>query len=516
MKSIRIFCMLALLFVCTNLRANNIVISNITSVTGSGYVQLQFDISWENSWYNSTNRDAAWVFFKFKDNNGAWAHLNLTNANNSITSGYDLTVPADLTGAMICRNATGSGTVTLTGVRVGVTNLPGSFDIKGFAIEMVRIPVETPYYLGDGSGNSNYYVDGTSASPYFVNSNTIIGGFSSGQLVDPYGVANIPASFPIGFNTGGASMNLYVMKHEITQGAYRDFLNSLTYTQQGRRTYALVTDPTGSQALSPVALAHGNGIVIATPGVLATSTPAVYGCNLNLTGGYNEATDGEWIACQYLSYMDVAAFLDWAAMRPMTEMEYEKACRGPLSPVSDENAGGTAAVANYAYSISNAGATNEVVTTYTGSVLSTNIVYQVTSPSFVPYRTGIHATSNSSRISAGAGYYGVLELSGNVGEITVHTGNAAGRSFTGLSGNGNLNAAGDADVNFWPGINGNNTATTVNTAYLGTTGVSVAAGTIHRGGNANYQLQYTRVSNRGATFSTDVRLYDGGRGVKSF
>ena len=167
MKSIRIFCIIAILFVSTNIKANNIVISNITSLTGSGFVQLQYDLSWENSWNNAINRDAAWVFFKFKDLNGTWRHLNLTNANNLITGDFDIQVPPDLTGAFIYRNS-GSGTNTFTGVRLGVTNLPGSFDIKGFAIEMVRLPLEINYSLGDGSGTVNYYVSGGTSSPYLV------------------------------------------------------------------------------------------------------------------------------------------------------------------------------------------------------------------------------------------------------------------------------------------------------------------------------------------------------------
>ena len=112
MKSIRIFCIIAILFVSTNIKANNIVISNITSVTGSGFVQLQFDLSWDNSWSNLINRDAAWVFFKFKDLDGAWRHLDLTNANNSITAGFTIQVPPDLTGAFIARNLGSAGTYT--------------------------------------------------------------------------------------------------------------------------------------------------------------------------------------------------------------------------------------------------------------------------------------------------------------------------------------------------------------------------------------------------------------------
>ena len=513
MKSIRIFCIIALLFVSTNIKANNIVISNITSLTGSGFVQLQFDLSWENSWNNAINRDAAWVFFKFKDLDGTWQHLNLTGFNTSIVGANFIQVPPDLTGAFIYRTS-GSGTNTLNGVRVGVTNLPGSFDIKGFAIEMVRLPLEATYSLGDGSGSLNYVSGGTS-SPYLVNTNTITMGTTAGLLNDPIQNGTTLTVFPIGYNTGGASMNLYMMKHEISQAAYRDFLNTLTYTQQATRTVVLPNSVAGTLALGLIV--NRNGMKIATAGV-STTTPAVYGCDLNNNSIYNEATDGEWIACNYITYMDVAAFLDWAALRPMTELEFEKACRGPLTPVSNENAAGTSAInTGPTYILSNSGANNEIVSNYSGSVFNANINYNVVAPGSDPMRVGIHATAFATRISAGAGYYGALDLSGNVTDFTVGTHNAAGRSYTGVSGNGTLNAAGDADEDFWPGINGNITVTTANTAYAGT-GVTGAAGHKSRGGNSGAgSALFVGVSYRFNTGGTSTRSQIiGGRGVKSW
>lgn len=513
MKQIRIFCIIATLFICTNLKANNILISNITSVTGSGFVQLQFDLSWENSWNNSINRDAAWIFFKFKDLDGNWRHLNLTNANNSITPGYTIQVPSDLTGAFIYRNS-GSGTVTLTGVRVGVTNLPGSFDIKGFALEMVRLPMESTYSLGDGSGTFQYYRAAATTLPFLVDANTITMGTSTTQLNDPIGNGTLASGFPIGYNTSGASLNLYMMKHEISQGAYRDFLNTLTYTQQTTRTANAPNNVAGTPAIG--AVGNRNGIQIMTPGS-PTLTPAVYGCNLDNDATHNEINDGEWIACNYLTYMDVAAFLDWAALRPMTEMEFEKACRGPVAAVVGENAAGTASVASTTYPISNSGAANELVTTYSGSVYNANINYQTTANASDPLRVGIHATAFSTRISAGAGYYGALDLSGNTWDVAVTTGNAAGRSFTGINGDGTLTAAGDANGDFWPGINGNTTTGTANTAFGGTTGVTGAAGYNDRGGSAGTIVSTIAVSYRSTPSGSVTRSSaGGGRGVKSF
>lgn len=518
MKSIRLFFIIAFIFIYTNLEANNISIANITSVTGSGYVQLQFDLSWDNSWYNSINHDAAWVFFKFKDNDGTWRHLNLTNANNSIAANYTITVPGDKTGAFIYRSVTGTGTVTLTGVRVGVNNLPGNFDIRAFALEMVQIPLGDAYYLGDGTSGFNglsYTAGGPPGTvlPFLVNANSITMGTSSGQLNDNIQNGVLDPNYPIGFTLQGS---LYMMKHEVSQGAYRDFLNTLTYTQQVTRTANAPNSVAGTEAIGTII--DRNGIQIMTPGV-NNGTPAVYGCNLNNNGTYNEATDGEWIACNYLNYMDIAAFLDWAALRPMTEMEFEKSCRGTVYPVSGENAAGTAAAASSAYPISNSGAANEAVTSYSGSVLNANITNIYTSPQKVPLRVGIHATQYATRISAGAGYYGCLDLSGNVEEVTVASGNNAGRSYQGNSGDGTLTASGDANVNYWPGINGNNTSSSPNLAYGGTIGVTAEAGIFRRGGTYDDPTGnvFINVSSRSNSIGILGRnRFTGGRGVKSF
>ncbi len=521
MKLLRLLFIVSFLVNCNCILANNISISNVSSVPGSGYIQLQFDLSWDNSWKNNANYDAAWVFFKFKDNDTTWRHLNLTGLNNEITSGYTISVPSDHTGAMIFRNVAGAGTVTLTGVKVGISNLPGSFDIKAFAIEMVQIPMNDQYYLGDGEAGT-YYSAAVSGGAYLVNTSTPTLGTSAGNLNDGINNGTLNPSFPTAYSFLSFT-NLYMMKHEISQGAYRDFLNTLSYVQQTKRTVLAPNSITGTSAMGGGVLARRNGIMIKTPGNAASSPqiPAVYGCNVNNNGVYDESNDGEWIACNYLTYQDLAAFLDWAALRPMTEMEFEKSCRGPLPPVVAENASGTVAAANYAYAFSNLNTANESVNNYTGSVLNANITYNVTAPGGnSPKRVGVHATPYATRISAGAGYYGALDLSGNIEEYTVTSGNNAGRSFTGVSGDGTLNVAGDADEDYWPGINNNNTSASANTVYTGTFGVTGQAGVITRGGSAGYTgFNLNKVSYRvdpGVTTSYPRNNISGGRGVKLF
>ncbi|MCP4710634.1 MAG: hypothetical protein GY869_18575, partial [Planctomycetes bacterium] len=98
---------------------------------------------------------------------------------------------------------------------------------------------------------------------------------------------------------------------------------------------------------------------------------------------------------------------------------------------------------------------------------------------------------------AGAGYYGVMELSGNLWERPVTIGNAAGRGFTGLHGNGALDGIGEANAANWPGTN--------------------ASGPGFRGGSWADGAAYLRVSDRGyAALTYASRHYaDGFRCVRS-
>ncbi len=72
------------------------------------------------------------------------------------------------------------------------------------------------------------------------------------------------------------------------------------------------------------------------------------------------------LACDGVLWRVGLAFAAWAGLRPMTELEFEKACRGPLKPVVDEYARGTAKVVGAEagkghYAMKNAGAANETV-----------------------------------------------------------------------------------------------------------------------------------------------------------
>ncbi len=447
--------------------ANNITISNV-SITGQNSAQkfklVQFDISWDNSWrvdYGPNNWDAAWVFVKYRlKTDNIWRHATLhyvdgtgsgdghtEPANCNISSSND-TGSGGAHGVFIHRTDLGQGTVTYTGARLrwnyGVDGLGDgdNVELAVMGIEMVYVP-QGSFYVGSGGTESGaFYTHPTTTSPYQITSEAAITvGTAAGNLY--YAVDNgdqagpIPAGFPKGYNA------TYCMKYEITQSQYVTFLNRLTYAQQATRTEVLPTSVAGTAAMTTGSL-YRNGIDIMTPGV-ASTTPAVYACNLDNDGTYDEANDGQSIACNHLSWADVAAYLDWAALRPMTELEYEKFGRGNQDPVANEYAWGSTTITG-ATSITNPGLNTEI------AQAGANCAYNNSGGVQGPMRSGNFAQVATTRVQSGASYYGIMELSGNLWERPVTVGNPTGRDFSG-NGDGVISNVGNANYPWWPGIN---------------------------------------------------------------
>jgi formylglycine-generating enzyme required for sulfatase activity len=477
--------------------ANNISVSNI-SLTGQNitehYSMVTFDIQWENSWRTSSspfNWDAAWVFVKYRIGTGAWLHawLNNTGHNNpagsTIATGLlDPSLPFNPTtnpgmGVFIYRNADGTGTFFKTGVQLrwnyGANGLNDNdiVDIYVYAIEHVYVP-EGSFYVGSGgTDTAAFYKYPTPTNPYHITSeDEITVGISTDNLYydssaygTPYSgdqLGPIPAAFPKGYNA------FYCMKYEISQQGYVDFLNSLSISQSSCRFYNV----------SPWYRYR----IIKTSGVYSTSHP--------------------FVACNFQNWADNVAYFDWSGLRPITELEYEKACRGTEPPVPNEYAWGTTAVASSPYTLSNSGATNENIATDYSTTLG-NASYTLTVPLYGsingPLRVGIFAGNigNTGRVTAGATYYGIMEMSGNLLEHFVTVGNPAGRSFTGKHGDGILNSYGNADVTNWPGAS--------------------ALGAGFRGGSWVEDVWLMRVSDRtsGAFADADRYAADGGRGGRT-
>lgn len=542
------FCVVLLAMLTPSwLVANDILVSSAT-LTGqnisaganniANFTQVRFNLSWANSWRvasGPTNWDAAWVFIKFRIEGGTgctpgtWQHatLSTTNANHSVTT--DNGVPAtfattaDGKGVFIHRTNNGTGGINWQQVLLrwnygadGVLDAC-NVSVKVFAVEMAYVP-SSAFFIGDGATPPGGFRTALTAPAFQVTSEAALtlGGGGAGSVGnnnrsgqsnpqddwDNTTSVSLPAAFPKGFNS------FYSMKYEISQEQYVEFLNTLTGPQQLQRT------PIGAAGRfwsNTTAVTNRNGVKCTI--MPTASTVGTYACDLNANGAVNETSDGQNIAIQGLSSPDLMAYLDWSGLRLMTEFEFEKTGRGTLPSVAGEYAWGSATIYATSYSpILNSGAGNELPTNPSTSV--GNVVNQNTN-SAGPMRVGLFATSTSSRVTAGAGYYGIMELSGNVWELVVSTGHVPGRSYTGVHGNGALTAAGFADVDFWPGSNGNTSITTANTTP--NNGSTQFAGMMFRGG-AFSETNYLRLSDRQhpgwpSLAGRDAR--QGGRGVRT-
>lgn len=487
MKPKHIF-LYACLLITITCKANNVVLSNVTvinNVSNTGKI-IQFDLTWENSWRTAStgNLDGVWVFFKFKDNDDKWYPLRFTDTDITMPVGatYDMGNNSGVTGVgiFIYRSQNGFGTATANGIQAGIQSYPGTFEVRGFAIEMVFVP-QGSFYLGDGTDTltTNSYQTGSPGNPYLVTGigNTVTIGTTANNLHDNLittGFNGTLANFPTGYAA------FWIMKYEVSQGAYRDFLNTLTYAQQLNRFN--LGSPPNSPTGTPLNTGAGfrQYLEIATPGNTAgNTTPAVVGCDANNNNVYDQSSDGEWVAAGFLHWGDAAAYLDWAGLRPMSEMEYEKACRGPLSAVENEYAWGTADLSNVIYSMASPGMATENITN--SSSFLGNAIINNRFPTG-PVRGGIFATTISTRVSAGASYYGIMELTGNLIEVCVQTNTAAGRSFIGKHGDGLLTSVGNANENYWPGVNGSTNLNASSGIYDGGAGVRSTAGITYKGG----------------------------------
>jgi len=367
-------------------------------------------------------------------------------------------------GVFIYRSANGTGTFTIIGAQLrwnyganGVAD-DATVDVQVFAIEMVYVPQGN---LTVGTAGTEYGVftqanDVSSPrTPFTITSTTptLQGNNSSSSATRLSAIGSFDltgtttASLASGFPTGYAGF--YCMKYEMTQQQYVDFLNLLTRPQQNSRTHtplaAWTTTVTYRYVMSYTStISYRNGI--RCDATIPANDPITFYCDLDGDGTGGETTDGQWIACNYLSWMDGAAYSDWAGLRPMTELEFEKACRGTATPVANEYAWGST-TATAANNITNPGAGNE-----TTSTSGANAVYGNQANVQGPMRVGVFAKSSTTRAQSGASYYGIMELSGNVYERSVTVGHATGRAFTGVHGNGALSPDGHANETAWPGL----------------------------------------------------------------
>lgn len=427
---------------------NNIQISNVQFIDS---LTVTCDLQWENSW-NTPNQepfnfDAVWLFAKNSWQGGPFRPLtfdlsNQYTSNDSLTEVY---VPNDQLGVFVKRIGLGHRSMVSTQLQLKFSEplYGGEQIVQLFGIEMVCVP-EGPFQLGD-SASTNSFKNGVSGGPVRISQAAPLN-YGSTQNTLAFNDTlslELPATFPVGY-TG-----FYCMKYEISQQQYCDFLNCLEFEQQDARTTNDADKLEGHFAFTGNTI-YRNGIKLKTAG--STFNRAVYGLDANDNLVYNELNDGQHRAMNFIHSNDVLAYLDWAGLRPITELEFEKAARGFNASIPGEFAWGTPNVIDANTALYD-GFPNETVQEQATSTagLANHGYFGLNGP----LRGGFAATQNSTKIQAGASYFGVFELSGNVWEVTISAARNDAVGFDGdQHGDGILTNEGDANVPTWPNHNG--------------------------------------------------------------
>ncbi len=458
----------------TSVFANNLKLNHLdASATDTSTHRMTFtiDLRQDNGWRNAVSHDAVWVFMKYSTDGGqTWHHASMGGAGVNpagfaATQGFEVFVPQDMKGFFFRRTDLMSGNVNATGVRFvwnyaqdGVsddTAKAANTITKVFGIEMVYIPTGA-FFAGDGSSATPFRFKRGSAddSPWYISSENAITTAnvpSGGFYYQATGATNenangdaflIPNSFPKGYNA------FYLMKYELTEGQWVSFFNTLSPAAKLNRD--ITSSVQGGKASSGAVDRNTIAWDAAHP-----ATPAT--------------TARPSRAMSYVSWPDVAAFADWAGLRPMTELEFEKAARGvDVAPVTGEFAWGTntynAAAADEIYPPDQDENGSEAVLNGTANLNRNALGWTsgdgrnggLAQGQKGPLRAGIFAVNSTSRAASGAGYFGNMELSGNLAEPAVTIGRPEGRQFLGTHGDGELSTAASFEGNAtnvdWPGI----------------------------------------------------------------
>jgi len=215
----------------------------------------------------------------------------------------------------------------------------------------VKIPQGGFIYNAGNAGGSSYNNYGNNAQA------TVTGpGIATGD-----GTNNLPLNAPVGWPNGYNSF--YLMRYELTQGQYADFLNTVHSSTAAARYAA-------------------------------------------------ETTYGHNITKNSLSVADAWSYMSWAGLRPPTEMEFEKAGRD-INSDARTYPWGDAAPDTATYSPPNEGGTH----------LRNYMNYYVAGISFKGLDVGRYMSGDIYRTAAetGASPWGIADLAGNVREFILNS-----------------------------------------------------------------------------------------------
>jgi formylglycine-generating enzyme required for sulfatase activity len=473
----------------SHVKVSNVLLSEVN--TQSKVAKIQFSLSWDNSWKNEINCDGVWVFAKFKGADGLWKHANLKSASGAAFDYQDKTpqgfskgsnadlgmwVADEKKGAFFFRTK-GNGTTVSDKVELiwnyaadGVSDTDVlKAAVKVFGFEMVYVP-QDKHYIGDPKGpdgpDNCLYIYPNNGAYLIKSEDPIKVDKVDGALYcdqdNPRSREDTPFEIPTAFPKGFKAF--WVMKYELTSQQFCDFLNSLTRKQQQSmveadisadeiKNYYVKTNSEEEHLRNSIVVAkRGNGTT--EPVVFYTYAPAR--------------------AVNFMSWSNIAAIGDWAGLRPITELEYEKAARGPTDPLVNELAWGVtmedsakigrvetfdgADGSGYEKKVPQKGVVNAC---FGGGIAPFDVGKKTVpdNPGFEGPVTG-EVFENSmqgdvaERINCGASYYGVRNLSGNCWERCITLGHQLGRIYDAKHGDGELDADGFCNVANWPGKDG--------------------------------------------------------------
>ena len=449
------------------------------------------DVRWDASWRDAETRDAAWIVLKGRQGDEPLVPLTIRDApevvanesSDSADAAFD--VPEDRVGFFVHRAAPGEGAnhwrIRVPWTAEAADRVTG---VRAFGVEMVHVPTgafeagtarslrDRKAARGDGwirftppaplSALFRADPDGEDVygGPYSVTSEAPIAiGPEAGNLYyldarflsDDFTSGDKTGTLGVGFPKGYAGF--YQMKYEVTQQQYVDFLNGLSPEQAQRR---------------------------AVPHSLTQRLPnARYSITKR---GSRFQTAHPHRAASHVSWEDGLAWADWMGLRPMTELEFEKSARGPEPVRLREFVWGTTEqrADGFAFDERILASGGALATAEDGTERVDGNIHIFMRPDegvdnlctpggdnhhpwypacrslsggeagWGALRVGIHGVDpEGDRVAAGAGYYGAMELSGNVAEQVVTLGHPQGRSFQGTHGDGRLTASGIATNADW-------------------------------------------------------------------
>jgi formylglycine-generating enzyme required for sulfatase activity len=437
-------------------QAAELRVSDGEVVVKEGVAYVEVDVSWRLSWRNDTNWDAVWLVAKVQGSSRTDIHVPLAPSGHRMVDnaapdrpGAVVEGTADSMGVFVYRDAATDGrgpndwTLRLKMAlpdEVSPQDLPTPVHVHG--VEMVYVPTG-PFSLGDPQGVNGpdeafFEISSDSSGTYRVSDSGPIplcdgpGTLCDTETSEEDGPGLIPASYPNGYDA------FYLMKYELTQGQYAAFLNGRSKRQTAQ--HDIIAGRNYDRMRGSIALV-GDRYVAGRPDR----------------------------ACNFLSWGNAAAYADWAGLRPMTDLEYTKAARGPANPVHNEFAWGSTTIAhgdtlfNPDTTLARGEDGDEFVrgnANYSPATASWKRGYGAT---FVggdggagPLRVDIFEThayrtdAPNKREASGAGYYGALDLSGSLYERVVTATDTTGHRFRGSHGDGDLSYPGWATNADWP------------------------------------------------------------------